>query len=1022
MCMEKKLFTVCMMAVVFMLAMTIAASADDFSPPVTANVESFQGGGFTGAGTYSIPIPAPKAIGGMMPQIALTYSSQQIDDGGSEVSSNNTIRVGKGWRISGIPSIQRESVNSNVFYLVFGGTRNKLILGSDGYYHTENESFARIKYVSSEDWWWMKTKDGTYYEFGAATDSTQMTKKNDATNLCGNVDVTYEWDVDGVLNTNGDKISFGYFQTTPPVVSKTDNRGCTCDSEHVVLHGIAYIIYNYHDTGFPNDKAFILTFNYEPTSDNVYYQVCGYYPPSYPGACVMWPSYFKNYTRYSAITTSIYQASTGTFLQDLSQIQLKYDMTVPLSRTSPIASDEASANMKLTSVQPVIISEFGYQKPPPVNFTYDTNGRLTEVYNPATGGTKQLAYESFPVTGDSKTRYRVKSSTSLDGMGNFYTTRYAYGTPSYDATSKEFRGHSWVKAIDAADHYSETLYYQDAVKKGIAYETSAKDKDGNIYAQTKHTYTTSNPYTGVNLVLLSQTDNYLCDKETSLTNCKQTQTKYEYDAYGNPTKVSSMGEVVGGNAITGDELYSYTEYINDTTNWILGVPKHSYTNKSDDSTRVAESWNYYASTYNGTPDYALTTLPKFLRKTEVGYVFTRGDSANPFVTTTYDQYGNVTSVSDALGNTTTTAYDSTFHQFPISVTNALGTAYTYYYGINADGDSSFTGSGLWGQIKSVKDINGNFIRTKYDTLGRPLASWNDKIFTEASPHITYEYSFYTDAAHPNKVVITTKDKPQGYGMCTNGCKFYPINYFSMYTYTDGLGRTIQTLSPSEEAGKMMVSGPIEYNSLGQVSAKYIGYKTATTSGAYISSPTKTNGMTYTYDPVGRVKKTTFPDGTSTQIIFKQYVTTAVDSNNKQIRTTVDARGRLIKTETFTGTYPTENVYSTTQYEYDPLGRQTKIIDNAGNSNSITYDNLGRKTAMLDMDMGYWLYNYDILGRLTSQIDNKGQEIKLSYDALSRITKKEYPDFSWVKYFYDTYSGYTGTNSLGRLIKTEKGRN
>ncbi|MFA5073669.1 MAG: hypothetical protein WC539_07210 [Nitrospirota bacterium] len=65
-----------------MFFFTAGASADDWNPAVTSNVESFQVDGFTGAGSYAIPIPAPKAIGGMMPSIALTYSTQQIDDGG----------------------------------------------------------------------------------------------------------------------------------------------------------------------------------------------------------------------------------------------------------------------------------------------------------------------------------------------------------------------------------------------------------------------------------------------------------------------------------------------------------------------------------------------------------------------------------------------------------------------------------------------------------------------------------------------------------------------------------------------------------------------------------------------------------------------------------------------------------------------------------------------------------------------------------------------------------------------------
>jgi len=977
-------------AVLFILSMAVGAFATDWKPDVTSSVSSFQGGGFTGAGSYSIPINAPRAIGGMVPNIAITYSTQQIDDGGSDVTDNAGFRLSKGWRISGIPSIQRESLDTSVFYLVFGSDRSKLILGSDGYYHTENENFARIKFESASDYWWMKTKDGTYYKFGSRTDAKQFTKKNNTSGCGGNYNMTYEWDVEEVTNIAGDKISFFYSQIWPKHEANNIG-GCTCDTDQVVIHGIDRIHYNYHNTGYAENRAFVIYFNLEPDPYDGQNHVFGDYVMNTSDyICVYWVSSHRNYTRYKDIFVGIVDATTGIPIERLAKYKFSYDMA------SPLPTGTASENMQLTSIKTVIGTD---ESIPATTFTYDSGGKLTSVYNPATGATKQMVYESYTL--NSKTRYRVTSATNLDGIGNSYTTTYEYGTPVWDTTSKEFWGHSWSKTINAAGHYNQTWYYQDAVKKGIAYETQTKDASGNLYSKSTNVYSTSNPYPGVNLVLLTKTDNYLCDGDTT---CEQTEVTYDYDTYGNATKVSNMGDV-GEN---GDELYSYTEYINDTTNWRLGVPKHMYTKKSDDSTIVAEAWNYYSNTYNGAIDYA--TSNKYLRKVEKAAVFgSRQNAANPTATTTYDQYGNVTSVTDALGHSTTTAYDSTYHTFPISVTNALNqTAYTYYYGVNASGDSGFTGQGLFGQVKSAKDINGHFQRMKYDLLGRSIAMWNEN-FSEALPAVNIEYAFYSSATSPSQVV-TKKRKAAG-----------SSETFNTYTYTDGLGRTIQTQSLSEQAGKLMISGPVDYNSLGQVWKKYIGYKAAST-GTYISSPAKSYPVTYTYDPVGRVIRTDNPDGTNTRTFYNKYVTTAVDTENKQLRSTIDAYGRTVKKESFSGSYPNATLYTTTIHEYDPLGRLVKTTDNVGNINTFTYDTLGQKTAMTDMDMGTWTYDYDILGRLIGQTDNKGQIITVEYDALSRMTKKNYPDGSWMKNYYDTYSGYTGTNSLGKLVKTEKGRN
>jgi len=589
-----------------------------------------------------------------------------------------------------------------------------------------------------------------------------------------------------------------------------------------------------------------------------------------------------------------------------------------------------------------------------------------------------------------------------------------------------------------------------------------------------------------------------------------------------------MGDV----DVAGDELYAYTEYINDWWNWILGVPKHSYVNESDDATKVAESWNYYSNSYNGAVDYGSSV--KYLRKTETAANLpgTRGHPDNPTVELTYDQWSNVVSTKDALGQTTvTTEYDSVFHMFPVNSTNALGqTSYTYYYGVNGGGDTGFTGYGLFGQVKSIQDINGKFVRSKYDQFGRVVASWGEN-FSEAYPATSYEYAFWTSPSDPNQVVVHAREQDG------------QAKTFDTYSYADGLGRAVQTQSPSEESGKMMVSGPVDYDSRGLVHKQYIGYEAAS-SGAYIpvssdalvydghtyklfttpknwfdakadceargghlvtlgsqgendfvrdlgsdiyigftdaavegdwqwvtgegapytnwhsGEPNNWWGLedwatmsaadgtwydlwgwdagayvcewdlepslvlrmkptTFTYDAVGRLIRTDYPDGTFTRAFFDDSETTLVDANGKQVRSTVDAYGRVVKKELFSGSYPDAVLYATTSFEYDPLGRLVETTDNVGHETTYTYDDLGRKIAMDDPDMGAWSYAYDKLGRLTSQTDAKNQEIVFTYDVLSRLIKKTYPDGSYVQYDFDTFAGYTGINSLGRLVRTLK---
>ena len=73
-----------------LLASHTPASAQSMSLPGKFGV------GATGAANYSIPIVAPPGTAGMVPSLALTYSSQ----------AGNGL-LGMGWSLEGLPSIGR---------------------------------------------------------------------------------------------------------------------------------------------------------------------------------------------------------------------------------------------------------------------------------------------------------------------------------------------------------------------------------------------------------------------------------------------------------------------------------------------------------------------------------------------------------------------------------------------------------------------------------------------------------------------------------------------------------------------------------------------------------------------------------------------------------------------------------------------------------------------------------------------------------------------------------------------------
>ena len=65
----------------------------------------------------------------------------------------------------------------------------------------------------------------------------------------------------------------------------------------------------------------------------------------------------------------------------------------------------------------------------------------------------------------------------------------------------------------------------------------------------------------------------------------------------------------------------------------------------------------------------------------------------------------------------------------------------------------------------------------------------------------------------------------------------------------------------------------------------------------------TQWTTFRYDALGRVTRTTYPDGTQTRACYDDWVTVEIDANQHKTRTTRDAYGRVVKVEEYTGTIP-----------------------------------------------------------------------------------------------------------------------
>lgn len=130
---------------------------------------------------------------------------------------------------------------------------------------------------------------------------------------------------------------------------------------------------------------------------------------------------------------------------------------------------------------------------------------------------------------------------------------------------------------------------------------------------------------------------------------------------------------------------------------------------------------------------------------------------------------------------------------------------------------------------------------------------------------------------------------------------------------------------------------------------------------------------YAYDKLNRLIKTTYPDNSTTQIqyneIGKQIAT--IDPLNRRTSSEYDAMGRLTKT-----TFPDN---TTEQSVYDAEGRRIRSIDRANRTTAYEYDKVGRLTATTYPDSAVVSTGYDQAGQVISTKDARGFNTQYQYD-------------------------------------------
>jgi RHS repeat-associated protein len=334
----------------------------------------------------------------------------------------------------------------------------------------------------------------------------------------------------------------------------------------------------------------------------------------------------------------------------------------------------------------------------------------------------------------------------------------------------------------------------------------------------------------------------------------------------------------------------------------------------------------------------------------------------------YDDNGNVVATTDALGNVTSYAYDSSGNQIlQFSSVNATAEATTTYTYNN------------FGEVLTMTDPLGHTTTNTYD-------------------------------AHGNLLTVATPAPSSGVAASVTHFAYNSLG--QLVTITDPLGRAT-TMTYTAAGLIASITDP-------QSNVTSYGYDAR---GNRTSVTDALNHVTsFTYDAMNRLLTITYPDNSTASFTYdyRGRRITATDQNGKITTYAYDDADRL--------TSVTDAANNVTQYAYDTENNLTSITDANNHATTFNYDAFGRVTQTTFPSNQLETYAYDADNNLTSKTDRKDQTIQYFYDALNRLTQKSYPDGTSVDYTYDLVGKILQVNdptgayafaydNMGRLIGT-----
>jgi len=624
---------------------------------------------------------------------------------------------------------------------------------------------------------------------------------------------------------------------------------------------------------------------------------------------------------------------------------------------------------------------------------------------------------------------RVTTATGLDlddvPGPDIYIKDFHYRDGYYEDRQKQFRGFAGVTVTEhggetaptriqlhqfftggpdgidndndgQVDEVNALLHREEEALKGMVISLTALDEQGIVFNRQENSWLVRNLLISPEDIEISfaakmQTDTFIYEGTATP---ETLRTTYSYDEYGNVLFAKNYGTL----SIDGDEVFSFGEYINDTSLWLLGLPSRQWLTGMDE-VKKAESRIYYdGADFIGLPLGAavkglVTRREEWVSGTEYVNSMRNG----------YDAYGNIITTLNANGFQRSVTYDPYLHVFPLSESIEVGGGAD-----NLEITAAYN-LGL-GTVVESHDFNSHQSLYTYDTFGRltaviapgdsPALPTSSFSYRMADPQNRLRYSYDADgnlSLDSNSDILASSATSRVREVSGQAVTLDTIGY------VDGLGRKLATVSEGENG--YLVNEAVRFNRLGSPRFSFLPYEALSPEYA----PPAAEGLKseVRYDAAGRdILAITPPDDnglTSTSSVqFLPLHKIITDANVVSKDLFSDGLERLIRVEEHN-----QGETSVTRYQYDTLGNLTDIIDAHNNVKTMVYDGLKRRLAMQDPDKGHTGYEYDDLSNLIRTVDNKGQMVECTYDGAGRMLSEDFLDGAGispdVRYHYDVPS-------------------